>query len=206
MASDSPKTATTQPETLGPPKPDSAFRSLHWAVSAYTFITVIAAALVALYGTDAFTQLTMLSGIVLCFLTWRYIRDSLVVTMLTTLVLGAVLGWGLNFYDRIWWYDDFAHFTFSIIGVMALARLVLHKFQADSTWLLLTALWLSWLGIGSIWELGEWISDQIQYTNHSRGYLDTMMDMILNSAGSAIGVWMYWTWFRVKPAFAPATD
>lgn len=169
---------------------------LHWAVDLFTLVTVVSAVFVGLFATDYFMQITMFGGVLACVIVWRYVSDTVVVAGCTTMVFGAVLGWGLDFYDRIWWYDDLAHFLFSFVGVMALARLVLHRFRADSALLLLTALWLSWLGIGSLWEIGEWLADRAQGTQHSRGYLDTMADMILNSAGAGIGAWMYWRWFR----------
>lgn len=193
-------------ETSKPTKPESITatststetdqQSVHWSVGGFAVLTIVSAAAVGLYSRDIFIYITMGGGIAISILVWRFLRDPLVVLVSTTLIFGAVLGWGLNFYDKIVWYDDLVHFAFSLIGVMALARLTLSKFRADSTWILLTALWLGWLGIGSLWELGEWISDQLQASNHSRGYVDTMADMILNSAGAAVGTWMYWAWFR----------
>lgn len=169
---------------------------LPWAVVAFSTVTMASAVLVGLSASDHFTRLTMLAGILACIALWQTLRDPLVICAVTTMVLGAVLGWGMNFYDRIWWYDDLIHFLFSFVGVAAIARLALHRFRADSVLLLLTALWLAWLGIGSLWEIAEWASDQLDGTGHSRGYADTMYDMILNSAGSAIGVWAYWRWLR----------
>ncbi len=201
MSPENQKTSEATPISPATPAQSSTeLHPLHWSVASFTIVTIIAAAVVGIQGTDFFTQLTMACGIILCLLAWRYVRDSLVVLVLATLVAGAVLGWGLNFYDKIVWYDDAAHFVFSLIGIMGLARLVLHKFQADSNWLLVTALWLSWLGVGSIWELGEWISDQLTNTRHSRGYFDTMFDMILNSTGALIGALFYWRWFRLERA------
>lgn len=181
-------TSSTQ-STAGVPR-------LPWPVATFTVLTMMSALAVALTADDLFTLVTMAAGVVACVAVWQAVRDPLVISCLTTLVLGAVLGWGLSFYDRIWWYDDFIHFLFSFVGVMGVARLVLHRFRADVLALLLSALWLSWLGIGALWEIGEWTSDQLQATRHSRGYADTMSDMILNSAGSALGVWMYWRWLR----------
>lgn len=188
----------TKPESITQTPIDAAVASpaVHWSVGGYAVFTIFSAAVVGAFSGDMFIYLTMGGGVIVCALVWRYLKDPLVVFVCTTLVFGAVLGWGLNFYDNIKWYDDVLHFAFSLIGVMALARLTLSKFRADSTWILLTALWLGWLGLGSIWELGEWISDQLQPTNHSRGYLDTMADMIFNSTGAAVGTLAYWAWFR----------
>lgn len=182
-------------------RPSSADRTdevprLPWPVATFTLLTMMSALAVALTADDLFTLLTMAAGVVACVAVWQTLRDPLVITCLTTFVLGAVLGWGLSFYDRISWYDDAIHFLFSFVGVMGIARVALHRFTADTLPLLLVALWLSWLGIGSLWEIGEWTSDQLQATHHSRGYADTMSDMILNSLGSAAGVWVYWTWMR----------
>lgn len=169
-----------------------------WLTDLATLFTIASAAALLLVASDMFERLTMIGGIIVCFTVWRFTRDSLVIIAMDLLVLGAVGGWGLRLYERIWWYDDMAHFVFSLLALMALARVVLHRFRAESLWLVLGALWLSWLGIGSLWELGEWISDQLAATYHSRGYLDTMMDMILNSLGSALGVAIYWRWFRTE--------
>lgn len=186
------------PQTSAPPTADAREQKTrpHWAALLFTVVTMLSAVAVGLSADDVFTQLTMAAGVIACIVLWQTLRDPLVMASLTMVVLGAVLGWGMNFYDRIWWYDDFAHFSFSLVSVMAIARLSLHRFRADTTLLLLVALWLSWLGIGSLWEIAEWSSDQLQSTHHSRGYADTMADMVLNSAGSAIGVWIYWRWMR----------
>lgn len=171
---------------------------LPWPVAAFNLATMISALAVALTANDMFTFLTMAAGVIACVAVWQAVRDPLVIVCLTTLVLGAVLGWGLEFYDRIWWYDDFIHFLFSFVGVMGVARVTLHRFRAETAPLLLGALWLSWLGIGALWEIGEWTSDQLQATHHSRGYADTMSDMILNSCGAALGTWMYWRLLRTS--------
>lgn len=168
----------------------------HWTVVVFSTLTMVGAATVALTANDHFTRFTMLAGVLACMAMWHAVRDPLVISSLTTVVLGAVLGWGMNFYDRIWWYDDLIHFLFSFVSVMAIARLALPRFRADTAVWLLSALWLAWLGIGSLWEIAEWSSDQLDDTGHSRGYADTMTDMILNSSGSAVGVWVYWRWLR----------
>lgn len=175
---------------------EGAAPRLPWMVDLFALITTISAGVVGLMATDYFTRLTMLGGLVACVVLWRYLRDPVLVVGCTTMVFGAVLGWGLDFYDHIWWYDKFAHFLFSLVGTMAIARLVLHRFRADSALLLLTALWLVWLGIGSLWEIGEWAADRVEGTRHSRGYFDTLYDMIWNSVGAGVGAWMYWRWFR----------
>lgn len=153
-----------------------------------TLGTMLAAAVVGLTAADMFTRLTMLAAVLGCIALRQTMHDPVVLGALTTVILGAVLGWGLDFYDRIWWYDDLAHFLFSLLSVMAIARLVLHRFTADPPAMMAIGLWLAWLGIGSLWEIGEWLADQAEGTNHSRGYLDTMTDMMLNAAGAAVGV------------------
>ncbi|MCD9154103.1 hypothetical protein [Aeromicrobium duanguangcaii] len=169
---------------------------LHWAALLFTVVTMLSAVVVGITASDHFTRVTMAAAVMGCVLLWQALRDPLVMTGLTTVILGAVAGWGLNFYDRIWWYDDFAHFTFSLVSTLAIARLLLHRFRAEPAFLLPIVLWLTWLGIGSLWEIGEWTSDQLQSTHHSRGYADTMADMILNSSGSGIAAWVYWRWLR----------
>jgi hypothetical protein len=183
------KNSTRSPVTDDRPR-------LPWAIALLTLATMLSAAGVGLTATDDFTRLTMLAGVGGCILLWQTSRDPLVILSLTIVVLGAVLGWGLDFYDLIWWYDDVIHFLFSLVSVMAIARITLHRFRADPPVLLLVALWLSWLGIGSLWEIGEWLSDQWEGTMHSRGYADTLIDMILNAGGSAVGVAVYWRWLR----------
>lgn len=172
----------------------------HWAIVVFSAVTMLSAAAVGLTATDLFTRLTMLGGILACIAVWQTVRDPVVTACLLTMVLGAVLGWGLDLYGRIWWYDDAVHFLSSFVGVIAVARLTLRRFRAESTLLLLAALWLSWLGIGSLWEIAEWTSDRLNGTGHSRGYADTMTDMILNSVGSALGVWVAWRWLSTDNA------
>lgn len=198
------------PQRTLPPAADAEETPrLHWAALVFTIATMLSAAVVGLTASDHFTRLTMAASVMGCIALWQTLRDPVVMVGLTVVILGAVLGWGLNFYDRIWWYDDFAHFTFSLVSTMGIARLLLHRYRAESAALLLVALWLSWLGIGSLWEIGEWTSDQLQATHHSRGYADTMADMMLNSVGSAVGIWIYWTWLRTpadRAAVLPRAD
>ena len=196
MTSKAPKVTEPEAITQAPIDASPVAPAVHWSVGSYAIFTIFSAAGVGLYSGHTCIYITGGVCFLICFLFSRSLKDPLLVVVCTTLVFGAVLGWGLNFYDNIKWYDDVLHFAFSLIGVMALARLTLSKFRADSTWILLTALWFGWLGIGSLWELGEWISDQLQPTNHSRGYLDTMADMIMNSTGAAFGTVIYWAWFR----------
>lgn len=175
---------------------DGRPRRLPWFVDLFALITVVSAAAVGLMATDYFTRLTMLVAVVGCVVFWRFLRDPIVVVAATYMAFGAVLGWGFDFYDHIWWYDKFAHFSFSIVGTMGLARLYLHRFRVDSALLILIALWMAWQGVGAMWEIGEWLADRIEGTRHSRGYFDTLYDMIWNGVGAAVGAWMYWGWFR----------
>jgi hypothetical protein len=159
-------------------------------------VPMIGAAVVGIMADDVFSEAVMFASFIACFAVWRTVSDAVVVTACAILVFGAVLGWGLNFYDRIWWYDDAAHFTFSLVASMAVARVMIPKMRAETVAFILTGIWLAWLGVGSLWEIGEWTADRLQNTHHSRGYADTMMDMILNTTGSAIGVVLYWRFLR----------
>lgn len=176
-----------------------------WPVAAFALLTLLSAAAVGLTASDTFTRMTMAAAVIACIGLRQTLHDPVVTTGLTTIVMGAVLGWGLDFYDRIWWYDDLAHFLFSLVGTMAVARLVLHRFDARPAVALPIALWLAWQGIGALWEIGEWTSDRLQATAHSRGYVDTMTDMILNSTGSGLGAAAYWRWLRQPAATSTTT-
>lgn len=171
-----------------------------WPVVALLIVTTLSALAVALTAADHFTRLTMLVAAAACIVLRQTLRDPIVLAGLTIIALGAVLGWGLDFYDRIWWYDDLAHFAFSLVGTLAIGRLALPRFRAEPALLLPVALWLAWLGIGSLWEIGEWAADVLEGTTHSRGYLDTMTDMALNAAGAGIGAWVSWRWVARTPA------
>ena len=111
------------------PKAD---QPLPWPVAAFTAITFMSALAVGVTSTDTFSRLTMLGGLVACVAIWQTVRDPLVIASLMTMVFGAVLGWGLNFYDRIWRYDDPAHYLSSSVTAMALARLALPRLRADA--------------------------------------------------------------------------
>ena len=167
-------------------------------------VTVLAAIATGIAHEDYFATTVMFAAAVGGVYVWTSRYDLVVRLIATAMIIGATAGWGIDLYGRYSWYDDFLHLTMSIGGAILVGRVLFPSVQVPSRWLAWTLIWLVWLGIGSLWEIGEWLADQLEGTNHSRGYLDTMLDMIFNTIGAAIGAAIH-VW-RPGPAASGAAS
>jgi hypothetical protein len=105
----------------------------------------------------------------------------------TSIFLGEV-----KFYFLIyWWWDIFLHFFSGIalgfIGVI-LIYIIYSQNEIKNNYLLLSIFAFSFaICIGTIWEIFEFVVDQIFGTNMQKsGLVDTMFDLIINTIGAFI--------------------
>jgi len=107
-----------------------------------------------------------------------------------SLFLHTFMGEGLNFYKRLWIWDQILHFYGSAV-VALLAFVTVYTFHYTKK-LRLTLPLIAFFTItiamaaGGIWEIGEFTVDQLFSKMTQDGLVDTMSDMILDLAGAIL--------------------
>lgn len=114
-----------------------------------------------------------------------------------TLFLGEVFG----FYERFWWWDIAMHagsaVGFGLIGFV----LVFMMFQGDRYAAPPIAIaffaFCFALAIGTMWEVFEFVMDQVFGLNMQKsGLMDTMGDLIVDMVGALVGAGSGWAYLR----------
>ncbi|HLB58608.1 MAG TPA: hypothetical protein VJL87_00800 [Bdellovibrionota bacterium] len=109
------------------------------------------------------------------------------------LFLHVVLGEVLKFYDLYPFWDKFMHIlgtaTIGILGFMAVYALhFTGKIDLSLSFICLFTIIFS-MAVGSLWEIGEFIIDQILGRNTQYSLYNTMWDLINNTiSGAIVGV------------------
>lgn len=111
--------------------------------------------------------------------------------------LGNFAGW----YGAFWWYDRITHG----VGGMAVTALFIDLLQAQGRFTgpitKLTALWVGFfLGqfVASMYEVSEWIGDELFNTARVRSAFDTPRDLLNNTLGGLVAVGWFWLTNRKK--------
>lgn len=104
--------------------------------------------------------------------------------------LSLFLGFVLNLYNIIWWYDILAHFL-SGIFVFEIGLFILNKLNLKTNFYFKIFFCLILvLGVSSLWEIFEFCIDQAFQTDMQNviltGVIDTMEDMIMALLGGTI--------------------
>lgn len=113
--------------------------------------------------------------------------------VISMFIFGSIfLGEARGFYERYWWWDLMLHTCSAIIFGMIGFVIILMMTRAD--WLRTSHVLVSFfafsfaVSIGTIWELVEFLADQVFATNMQKsGLADTMTDMLVNVLGASIG-------------------
>ncbi|SMY06339.1 hypothetical protein [Flavimaricola marinus] len=118
----------------------------------------------------------------------RTILTAMVVFIFATLFLGEVA----DFYERFWWWDVALHFSsalsFGAMGFLLIFMLFEGDRYAAPAWALAALAFCVGLSIGTLWEIFEFTMDQVFGMNMQKsGLIDTMKDLIIDTAGAAIG-------------------
>jgi hypothetical protein len=117
------------------------------------------------------------------------------VALLWLLMCHLLLGTLLHLYDRIGWFDKVLHLGDSVvIGFVAfMAVYAVHVVRHGRRHPVLdgAAILIATLGLGALWEIGEFAADQLfgRYTQGSptmSPLVDTMWDLILDGSGGVI--------------------
>ncbi|MBT55830.1 MAG: hypothetical protein CMF72_20835 [Mameliella sp.] len=113
---------------------------------------------------------------------------GIVLFIFATLFLGEVA----DFYERFWWWDVMLHFmsalSFGLMGFLLIFMLFEGDRYAAPPWALAALAFCVGVSIGAMWEIFEFSMDQLFGMNMQKsGLVDTMTDLIIDTAGAAIG-------------------
>jgi hypothetical protein len=116
---------------------------------------------------------------------------DLLFTLLVT--FNNLFGLALDFYHTVPGWDVATHYTTSLfLGVSAL--ILMQKgyplvLQEAPERIILLAIVLFSLGLGGVWEIGEFVSDYLRGTDFQGGLTNTMQDLMVDlSAGIVVGI------------------
>jgi hypothetical protein len=117
------------------------------------------------------------------------------VALLWLLMCHLLLGILIDLYDRVAWFDKVLHLGDSVvIGFVAfMAVYAAHVVRHGRRRPVLDgiAILIATLGLGALWEIGEFAADQL-FGRHTQGsptmspLIDTMFDLILDGSGGVI--------------------
>ncbi len=119
------------------------------------------------------------------------------VFVFATLFLGEVF----DFYERFWWWDVALH-GFSAVGFGIIGFLfVFYLFEGDKyaapPWALGLIAFCFAITIGTMWEIFEFVMDQLFGLNMQKsGLVDTMWDLIVDSGGAFLGASAGFFWLK----------
>jgi hypothetical protein len=100
-----------------------------------------------------------------------------------------IAGYVLNLYEQFWWFDGFLHFFTPLVLTLVLAlRLYDNGLAEIREHKLVLALVVACIGVTSatLWEIAEWTYDQFVAANTILGKTDTIVDLILGTAGAIV--------------------
>lgn len=108
------------------------------------------------------------------------------------IILAQFIGSVINLYNKVWWYDLFAHFLSGVLTTI-LAMVVMDWFgvyNEKHKWFNVLFMICFTLTIASLWEFTEFATDLIMKTDVQHvidsGVADTMEDMLIAFVGSII--------------------
>ncbi len=107
--------------------------------------------------------------------------------LLALALLGSAAGSLLNLYGKFWWYDEALHFYFIfaltlLVGLYA-SGVVLTGAHDHGLLLILTIASIG-LACGTVFEIYEWVYDEMVRPNAIRGKTDTIIDLIVGAVGA----------------------
>lgn len=103
-------------------------------------------------------------------------------------MMGHTFGW----YHQFAWYDSALHFSMPLVSV-----LILYALSQSARWIwdwrtirpfpVGVHLFAMAVALGALWEILEFGSDQFLGTKEQDGLYDTMIDLVLDTAGALLG-------------------
>ena len=103
------------------------------------------------------------------------------------LASGAGVVW--NLYDKIFWYDEVVHgynfFALALVVAVYTYGVVLTGADRHGMLLVFTVAGLG-LALGALWEVAEWVYDQLVRPNVILPKTDTIIDLMVDTAGALL--------------------
>jgi VanZ family protein len=109
--------------------------------------------------------------------------------LLVTLGAVNVAGYAFDLYLQFWWFDRVLHACTVLAVTLWLALFVFGRaLKGERRYGFLIVLLVASLGIavGALWEVAEWGFDQIAPGDFINGKHDTVIDIIMDTAGAVL--------------------
>ncbi|WP_210526742.1 hypothetical protein [Rubellimicrobium arenae] len=170
------------------PLPGSLIDSRGWLTMAWVGVLVFTAALVTLMALGRWDELQMAAAFYVPMVAVMLVPHGLP-ALLVAVIAGCFLisgaGWAWDWYSLFWWFDIALH-TLNPFAIMAGSMFMFWKagFLAYAPRKGRFVLWAAGLGllIGIVWEV-------IEYTYLPLTWPDTILDIVMDTAGAALGGW-----------------
>lgn len=132
------------------------------------------------------------------------VRGRALARALAALALATnTAGYAFDLYHKFWWFDRVLHAGTILAMTFWLALFVcarsLHPRQGHR---LLAVFLLACVGIalGALWEVAEWAADLVLPGDVIKGKNDTIIDLVMDTAGALAGAALATTCLRPRPA------
>ena len=118
-------------------------------------------------------------------------RKNEVVTFIyyVFLLFSLVMGYVLDYYYKVWWFDLFSHFISGIFSSVV-ALILLQKINFKSKWFGFLFIILFTISVAAGWEYFEFFCDKFGGKDYqwviSTGVDDTMTDMLIATLGGIL--------------------
>ncbi|MBU8541928.1 hypothetical protein [Falsiroseomonas tokyonensis] len=116
--------------------------------------------------------------------------------LLVVLGVANVAGYAFDLYQRFWWFDRILHGCTILAVTLWLALFVFGPvIEGGRGRSFLAVLLLASVGIalGALWEVAEWGFDQIAPGDVIKGKHDTIIDIVMDTAGALLaGILALW--------------
>jgi hypothetical protein len=108
-----------------------------------------------------------------------------------SLLAGAVVangaGYAFDLYQRFWWFDRVLHGATTFAVTLWLALFVfMPAIRGQERALGCILLASVGLAGGALWEIAEWIFDQLASGDIIKGKEDTLLDLVMDTAGAML--------------------
>ncbi|MGH7021395.1 MAG: hypothetical protein ACREEY_16065 [Brevundimonas sp.] len=173
-----------------------------------TWIILIGAA-VAGFLTGEFSITFVAAGTLLLSLVPIWVGEKIGVALPTAFVSAIaaflcatlLLGEVGDFYERYWWWDVVLHggsaVAFGLVGSLLMLMLVKGNRLTAAPFTVAFFAFCFAVMIGAVWEIWEFTLDQLFGLNTQKsGLVDTMWDLIVDTAGAIIGAGAGWAYLK----------
>jgi hypothetical protein len=183
------------------PLPGASIDAGGWIVLSWTGVLVFAGALATLVLLERWDELRIATCFFLPLVAVMLMPHGLPNFLVAGIVgcfLVSAAGWAWDWYGRFWWFDVALH-ALNPLVIMAASMFMLWKakLMAHAPRRGLFVLWSTGIGLalGIGWELFE-------YTYLPLTWPDTILDLVMDTAGSALGGWLA-IWLIDRRGLAP---